>query len=206
AAIKQRAEGRRSVADLPMLQSELERIRRKGQEANERTARRWASPEFLESSRNIVRSTVERMTKGSPIQEGSAAWNEIADKVIMATLLPSNSIQQGDETTPLGETITQAADAWFAELERTDIRPQTLDGHRLRVRAFVEHAGDTLVASVSRAIAADWLTKIAHGRSNRTVNAYSVTMRALFDSAKQRGRFTGENPFSGQKRKAGGEA
>src|SRR5262249_4739742 len=102
AAIKQRAEGRRSVADLPMLQSELERIRRKGQEANERTARRWASPEFLESSRNIVRSTVERMTKGSPIQEGSAAWNEIADKVIMATLLPSNSIQQGDETTPLG--------------------------------------------------------------------------------------------------------
>src|SRR5262249_16255465 len=36
---------------------------------------------------------------------------------------------------PAGETISQAAEVWIAELERTGARPQTLDGHRLRVKA-----------------------------------------------------------------------
>jgi hypothetical protein len=110
---------------------------------------------------------------------------------------------------PQSETISQAAEHWFSEMQRDPTaapRKTTIDGHRLRVKAFVEHAGDIALASVTRAMAADWLAKVAHGRANRTTNAYSVTMRAVFDSAKQRGRFAGENPFQGMRRKAGGES
>jgi integrase len=107
---------------------------------------------------------------------------------------------------PTGETISQAASHWFAELQREKVRDTTLDGHKLRVKAFTDHIGDVPLASVTRAIAADFLTKIATGRSNRTVNSYSTTMACVFKSAKQRGRFEGENPFDGQKRKAAGKS
>jgi integrase len=108
---------------------------------------------------------------------------------------------------PDGETITQAAEAWFSEMQRpgAGVRPQTLDGHRLRVRAFVEHCGDIPLASVTRAMASDFLTAITAGRSNRTVNNYAMTMQCLFKSARNRGRFQGENPFEDQRHKAGGE-
>src|SRR5262245_40523876 len=53
-AIKRSAEGRKAVADLPMLQSELERIRQRGMETTKYMAQRWSSPEFLQSARNIV--------------------------------------------------------------------------------------------------------------------------------------------------------
>jgi integrase len=105
-----------------------------------------------------------------------------------------------------GETISQAAEAWYNEMARGTVRETTLDGHKLRVRAFIARAGDIPLGSVTRAMAADFLTGIAVGRSNRTVNAYAVTMATLFKHAAQRGRFTGENPFSGQKRKADGES
>lgn len=99
------------------------------------------------------------------------------------------------------ETVNQAAEIWLAELERAGGRPQTLDGHRLRVKAFVDHAGDVPLASVTRAQAADFLTAVAAGRSNRTTNNYAQTMLALFRSAHDRGRFAGENPFDRQRRK-----
>jgi integrase len=83
----------------------------------------------------------------------------------------------------------------------------TLDGHRLRVRALVDHCGDVPLASVTRAMAADFLVKIAtRGLSNRTVNNYATTLASIFKSARYRGRFIGDNPFEGQKRKAGGES
>src|SRR5262249_18517708 len=106
---------------------------------------------------------------------------------------------------PTGETISQAAEAWFAELQRPDagVQPQTLDGHRLRVRRFVEHCGDIPLASVTRAMASDFLTAVSKGRSNRTVNNYAITLQCLFKSARNRGRFQGENPFEDQRRKAG---
>ena len=104
-----------------------------------------------------------------------------------------------------GETVSQAADAWIAELERTGARPQTLDGHRLRVRAFVDHVGDVPLASITRAQAADFLTVIAGGRSNRTVNNYAQTMQSLFRSARNRGRVAGDNPFEDQRRKVAAE-
>src|SRR5262249_46954500 len=49
-----------------------------------------------------------------------------------------------------GETISQAAEAFYGELEREGVRPQTLDGHKLRVRAFVERCGDIALANVTR--------------------------------------------------------
>src|SRR5262249_19876427 len=106
-----------------------------------------------------------------------------------------------------GETVNQAAEHWFAEMQRPDagVPSQTLDGHRLRVRAFVEHCGDVPLASVTRAMASDFLTATAKGRANRTVNNYATTLQCLFKSARNRGRFQGENPFENQRRKAAGD-
>src|SRR5262249_9022320 len=75
----------------------------------------------------------------------------------------------------------------------------------LRVRAFVDKWGDLPLSSVTGAIASDWLASVANGRSNRTVNNYAMTLQCLFKSARNRGRFEGENPFEDQRRKAGGE-
>jgi integrase len=107
------------------------------------------------------------------------------------------------------ETIGQAAEAWFADMQRDPsaaVRQQTLEGHRLYVRAFVQHAGDIPLANVTRTMAADFLSKIGLDRSNRTLNKYATTLAGVFKSARYRGRFTGDNPFDGQKKKAGGES
>jgi integrase len=107
-----------------------------------------------------------------------------------------------------GETISTAAEAWFTELQRDPsaaVKATTLEGHRLRVRAFVEQCGDVPLATVTRAMASDFLAKIAAGGlANRTVNNYATTLSCVFTAAKDRGRFSGENPFERQKRKAGG--
>lgn len=98
-----------------------------------------------------------------------------------------------------GETVSQAAAAWFSELERTGRRGQTLEGHQLRVKAFTDHAGDLPLAGVTRAMAADFRAHIAAGRANRTVNKYMTTLACVFKSARQRGRFQGDNPFEDQR-------
>jgi integrase len=111
---------------------------------------------------------------------------------------------------PSPETISQAAEAWFSEMQSdASAAPKqtTLDGHRLRVRALIKHCGDTPLAKVTPAMASDFLTKIAAtGLSNRTVNNYATTLAGLYKSARKRGRFTGENPFEDQKRKVGGDS
>jgi hypothetical protein len=58
-----------------------------------------------------------------------------------------------------------------------------------------------------RAMASDFLAKVAAGGlANRTTNNYATTIAGVFKSARYRGRFTGDSPFDGQKRKAGGES
>src|SRR5262249_53896 len=106
-----------------------------------------------------------------------------------------------------GETITQASEAWFAEMQRpgAGVRAQTLDGHKLRVRAFVDQCGDVPLSSVTRVMASDFLSAIPKGRSNRTTTNHGTTLKCLFKSARNRGRFQGENPFEDQRRKAAGE-
>ncbi len=101
-----------------------------------------------------------------------------------------------------GETISQAAEAWFAERTRDKTaapRDTTIDGHRVRVRAFVDKCGDVPLTEVTRAIAFDFLGGLKV--SNGTRNAYATTLKCVFDCARKRGRFTGENPFAGQRSK-----
>jgi integrase len=145
------------------------------------------------------------------------AWKSEADKERYRRLRMAEALGMREAAqavllgTPAeGETISQAAEAWFDEMQRDPsaaVKQTTLDGHRLRVRAFVEHCGDIPLTSVTRAMAADFLTKVSQqGKANRTTNAYATTMAGVFKSATHRGRFTGNNPFDGQKRKAGGES
>jgi integrase len=104
------------------------------------------------------------------------------------------------------ETVSQAATALYEALARDGKRVTTIDGHRLRVRAFVEVCGDLLLTAITRATASDWLDKIGAERSNRTRNAYAMTMALVIETARRRGRYQGENPFDGMKAQASGES
>jgi integrase len=106
-----------------------------------------------------------------------------------------------------GETISRAAEAWFAELTRDESaapRQQTLDGHRLRVQAFVNKCSDAPLTAVTRAMASDFLGSLSV--SNRTRNNYAQTLRSAFECARRRGRFTGDNPFDDMKAKVAGSS
>jgi integrase len=104
-----------------------------------------------------------------------------------------------------GETISQAAEAWLAELGRDKSaapRDTTLDGHRLRVRAFVDKCGDLPLTDVTRAIASDFLGGLDVSR--RTRNNYAQTLKCVFKCAGRRGRFSNteeDNPFGDQRSK-----
>jgi integrase len=104
------------------------------------------------------------------------------------------------------ETVSQAAAALYGALERDGRRQTTVDGHRLRVRAFIEACGDIPLPAITRRVASDFLDRIGKSRSNRTRNAYSATMALVIETARKRGRYQGENPFDGQKAKATGES
>jgi integrase len=99
-----------------------------------------------------------------------------------------------------GETISQALEPWLKELQRrrSNIREDTLAGHRRFVRKFIEHCGvDIPLADVTRKMASDFLN--LEGRSNRTRSNYATTLRGVFECANQRGEFSGANPFEDQK-------
>jgi integrase len=104
-----------------------------------------------------------------------------------------------------GETISQAAEAWLAELSRDKAaapRAETLNGHRLRVRAFIDKCGDLPLTDVTRAIASDFLDGL--NVSRRTRNNYAQTLKGVFKCAGRRGRFSNaeeDNPFTDQRAK-----
>jgi integrase len=105
-----------------------------------------------------------------------------------------------------GETVSQAAEAWYAELMRdksTAPRETTLDGHKRRVQAFINAVGDVPLTAVTRAAASGFLAGLDVG-SNRTRNAYATTLKCVFECARRRGRFTGDDPFDGMKAKVAG--
>jgi integrase len=175
-----------------------------------------------------VAAVAER--EGVSIERGSPLWKAVRDSIArgkraaMRDYLRPPTAPEAERSATVpppvvpvvpappvdGETISQAASAWFDEMQRDPtaaVKATTLDGHRLRVRALVDHCGDVPLANVTRAMAADFLVKIAtRGLSNRTVNNYATTLASVFKSTRYRGRFTGDNPFEGQKRKAGGES
>jgi integrase len=105
-----------------------------------------------------------------------------------------------------GETVSQAAEAWYKELTRKkSLRNTTLGGHRLRVRAFTDKVGDVPLTEVTRAMASDFLDGL--DVSVRTRNIYAHTLKCIFKSAGRRGRFSNaaeDNPFDDQRTKAAG--
>jgi integrase len=104
--------------------------------------------------------------------------------------------------TPAGETISQAAEAWYPEIERAKPRASTLKGLRDHVRAFVEKCGDRPLTEVTRAMASDFLSLL--DVSTQTRNTYALTLKRVFKCAARRGRFSklGEdNPFHDQRLK-----
>jgi integrase len=104
---------------------------------------------------------------------------------------------------PTGETISQAAEAWLAELTRDKNaapRDATIEGHRQRVRKFVDKVGDLPLTEVTRATANDFLAALDNAA--RTRNIYADTLKRVFKSAGRRGRFSNaeeNNPFHDQR-------
>jgi integrase len=139
---------------------------------------------------DVARSLAERLVQG----------------VALAPALAQPGAPAPSAPAVASETVSQAAAAMFAEMDRDGKRVTTIDGHKLRVRAFVEACGDIPLASITRATASDWLDKIGAERSNRTRNAYAMTMALVIETARKRGRYQGENPFDGMKAQAGGES
>jgi integrase len=118
---------------------------------------------------------------------------------------PPVRFNAGEQPAPTGETIGEAADAWIAEMTRDKAsRPQTIDGHRKRVQAFVKYCGDVPLTEVTRAKASDFLASLNVARGTR--NAYATTLKCVFESAKGRGRFFEANPFDGMKKKGKGSS
>jgi integrase len=86
-------------------------------------------------------------------------------------------------------------------------RDTTLQGHRLRVRAFVDEVGDVPLTEVTRVMASDFLDRLKV--SNRTRNQYARTLASVFKSARLRGRYQGEkgqSPFDDQRAKVVGSS
>ncbi len=64
------------------------------------------------------------------------------------------------------ETISQALEAWLAEMQNDPtaaVKQETVKGHRLYARAFIEHCGAVPLANVTRQMASDFLARIAAG-------------------------------------------
>jgi integrase len=108
---------------------------------------------------------------------------------------------------PSGETISQAAATWYAELTRdksTAPRETTIDGHKRRVQAFIDAVGDVPLTDVTGIMASDFLAGLKV--SNRTRNNYCDTLNYVFKYAAKRSRFSKaeeDNPFYDQRSKVG---
>jgi integrase len=109
-----------------------------------------------------------------------------------------------------GETISQAAAAWYAELTRDKSaapRETTIDGHKRRVQAFIDAVGDVPLTDVTGEMASDFLTALKV--SKRTRNNYCDTLNYIFKYAGKRGRFSKaeeDNPFHDQRSKKVGKS
>src|SRR5262249_39698233 len=114
----------------------------------------------------------------------AAAFEAYGDR---ASAIAAGTEQPAVEA-PAGGTGTQAAEAWFAELTRdkTAVRATTVEGHKLRVQAFVKKCGDLPLTEVTRAVASDFLEGL--DVKSRTRNNYAQTLKCVFKSAGRRGR------------------
>jgi integrase len=161
-------------------------------------------PGFDEALRRYLASPETRQKEFQRRIERQARWfEEYGDGTLGAEQPASQAAVR-----PAGETVTRAAEAWLKELARDkSLRGTTLDGHRLRVRAFVSKVGDVPLTEVTRAVASDFLDGL--DVSVRTRNIYAHTLKCVFKSAGRRGRFSNadeDNPFDDQRTKAAGSS
>jgi hypothetical protein len=85
-----------------------------------------------------------------PAASDHAAWMDLFQAVTQGHLSAVGThIGETVGATPLpsvpgAETINQALDAWLTERQQSDDppRPQTVDGHKDRVKAFTDKCGD----------------------------------------------------------------
>src|SRR5512133_114178 len=81
-------------------------------------------------------------------------------------------------------------------LARADLRPASVRFKRQALRYFVEWFGDLPVGRITPAIAEDYRTMLAKGRSKRTANGYLANFRPFFGWLTKHGRIQAD-PFDG---------
>jgi integrase len=148
--------------------------------------------------------------------------------------LQTEAISRPRAKSVVGEAFSAVASRYLTELQRdagAKLTEQTIGQARAVFRLFKDFTSDAPLASIDRAVAADFLTtvsqlhphwgrakaaqdmpldellkKFGHGKeqlSNTTLNRYASALSGLFKWARQRGQFDGQNPFAEQNRKKG---
>jgi integrase len=170
-----------------------------------------ASAEIAEAAKKL----------GFTIEPGSSLYRELGRKIIEArmsgggggtlltltedeapTVPPTTAAAPFVPPASKGERFSEAFAAHVHELERTSTRATTIASYRQKAGVFQAWCKDAPLASITRAKAADFLAELGKTRKNATVNQYVALLGAVFECARRRGRFTGDNGFQKQKRKA----
>ena len=81
-------------------------------------------------------------------------------------------------------------------LARSDLRPSSVRFKRRALKYFIEWFGDIPVGRVSPAIAEDYRTMLAVGRSKSAANGYLANFKPFFEWLMRHGRIS-DNPFYG---------
>ena len=163
--------------------------------------------------------TADRL--GIAIERGSPLWRELGKRIIQArmaagepTVLFSyepDAPPAAPHTAPApvfngaangGEKFSEAFEAHIRELDRAGTRASTIASYRQMASAFQAWCKDAPITSITRAMASDFLVELGATRSNSTVNQYAALLAAVFETARRRGRFTGDNGFKDQKQRA----
>jgi integrase len=189
--------------------------------------RKTYSPEERAFLDQLLVRTIERQcadeiqatakTLGITIEHGSPLWRDIGTKIIKARMdagKPATLFswsEDDDEAQPApaaapvingGEKFSEAFAAHVRELERAGTRATTIASYRQMAGVFQAWCKDAPLASITRARASDFLVDLGTTRGNATVNQYAALLAAVFETARKRGRLTGDNPFADQKRRA----
>jgi integrase len=183
----------------------FERLRREPTTTPEQVRAALRGPEDMdqdELDRAINESLGGNQAMDEYIQKRNAAIRAAIFEA-MGSVPPPGLEQPAPVPMPArGETISQAADAWYPEVERTKPRASTLKGLRDHVRTFIEKCGDLPLTEVTRAMASDFLSGLKV--STQTRNTYALTLKRVFKCAARRGRFSKleeDNPFHEQRLK-----
>src|SRR5262249_28191677 len=172
-----------------------------------------------------IQTAAEKL--GITIERGSPLWREIGEKILRARMAAGHKAMLvradwSDEDGPApasppvepvapppalpvdhnGETFSQAFEAHIRKIESEGTRATTIASYRQKAAVFQVWCKDAPLRSITRAMASDFLDHISQGRTNSTRNQYAALLSAVFETAKKRGRFSGDNGFQDQKRKA----